>query len=195
MSLSLEITPRGTGRTAIEVEMEVVRELTLEDLPLLDSARQTRSNPLKRITDRHHALARVIASGIRHGEAAVIVGYEPSRVSILMDDPTFMELVGFYRSMRDEEFRTVHERLAGVTADALDLISERFEDEETRKTITLNQAMEVAKLGADRTGFGPASSTTATHIHVGLAERMEAARRKAREAAKTIEILPAESAS
>lgn len=194
MPFELEITPRRLGRSPIEVEAEVLRELTVEDLKRLEEPRTAPQTTIKRLGDRHHALARILAAGqLTHNEAAIAAGYEPGRVSILLGDPTFQELVQFYRSMKDEEFRGVHEKLAGVAADALDAIQERLEDDTKRDAMPTATLIEIAKMGADRTGHGPTSSSTVNHnIHVGLAERMEAARRKAREASRTIDVTPRE---
>lgn len=183
MELQLEIFGQP-GRPAAPLTAEVERELTVADARMLEVDRGTEAPALKRLTDRHHSVARLLASGMAPGEVAAVVGYSLSHISILQGDPSFRELLKTYRGVQDAEFRTVHERLAGVAADALDLISERLEDEEQRAKITTIQAMEIVRLGADRTGHGPQSSTTSINVHVGLAERMEAARKKARAASE-----------
>lgn len=185
MPIALEITPRTTGRPEMPLAATFVRELVIDDLQALEAVRGTsQPSALKRLTDRHHGLARIIASGnASREEAALTMGYVPGRVSVLMSDPAFKELVNFYRNMKDKEFRDVHQRLVGVTADALDEISDRLEDETTRKAMSMNTLTDLVKLGADRTGFGPQSSTTNVSVHIGVADRLEAARRRAREAA------------
>ncbi len=194
MDLGLELIVRGTGRQPADFSHTFVRELTLADVKALEGARGSEANSLKRLSDRHHALARNLAAGIKPGQAGAICGYDASRVSILQADPMFRELVEFYRSQEDKIFRDTAERLAGVTNGALDLIEERLEDPEAREKITIPQALAIAELGADRSGFGPASTNTPVNVHVGLADALEARRKRAREAAKTIEAVPREAA-
>src|SRR5262245_60849946 len=94
--LQLEI--RRQGPPAIE-EVEVVGEITLADLAIANGPRQTTYEggfALKRLSDRHHAVARAIASGMQDVTIAAMFGYEPSRISLLKADPTFQELVRGY---------------------------------------------------------------------------------------------------
>lgn len=186
MSMELEIAPRKFGRAPVDLDFAVERALTPDDAGALNEERGVKSSPLRRITDRHHMLARLLAAGQTCNEAALIAEYHPNRVNILKNDPAFKELIEFYRSQKDREFRDVAAKLAGITSDALDLIEERLEDEVERAKISTMQALEIVKVGADRSGFGPSSSTTAVNVHIGLAERMEAKRRAAREAAMTL---------
>ena len=102
-------------------------------------------------------------------------GYDPSRVSILKSDPAFTELVAFYRKGQEEQYYGIHEKLAGVAGDALDELQERLE--EKPKDFSVGQLMDLSKMGADRTGHGPSSSTTIDVKH-GLAEKLDAARKR-----------------
>lgn len=195
MDLQLEIVGKP-GRGARELWVEFERELTPGDVALVQVNRETEPSHVKRLTDRHHTVARLLAGGMAEGEVAAVTGYTLSRISILKADPTFNELLKVYRANKDMEFKSTFAKLAGVAQDALDLISERMEDEAERAKITVPQALEIAKLGTDRTGHGPASTNTTVNVHVGLAERMEAARRKAMAASepRVIEAVPREAA-
>ncbi len=68
--------------------------------------------------------------------------------------------------------------------EAQTILAERLED--TPEAIAIDALLDITKLGADRTGFGPASRTTNVHVHVGLADRLKTAR----ERAKVIEHAP-----
>lgn len=173
MDLDLDITPRTRGRAALPLSAEVVRELGEADVYALAAERGTKPPPLRRISERHHALARAIASGMPDGEAAIVCGYDISRISILKGDPAFRELLAFYREERDRAFRSVQDKLAGIASDALDELQTRLEDEPEK--LTVGQLLNVITMGTDRTGNGP-QSTQNVNVNEGLAGRMEAAR-------------------
>lgn len=183
MALGLEIEVRRTGRVEVPLAWAVERELTLDDVAALAEARDTKPSVLKRLTDRHHSLARLVAAGMKQNEAALVCGYDPDRVSILKTDPMFKELVEFYRSQEQKQFRDLGARLAGMAADATDAIQERLEDDEQRDKIPLVTLLKIVELGADRTGFGPSATQTNVNVHVDLAGKLEARRKAARETA------------
>jgi hypothetical protein len=177
MDLSGELF-RTRGRAPKPIAAVVVRELEKNDLLLLDGEKGSKPSALKRLTERHHALARNIASGMALGEAAIIQGYSLSRVSILQNDPAFKELLKFYREDAERPFRDLHNRLAGMSMDAAEELAARLEEDMQAedKKISIGQLMEITKLGADRTGFGPQSSQL--NVNVDLSGRLEAARKR-----------------
>jgi hypothetical protein len=180
MDLSSEIF-RTRGRAAKPVVAAVVRELDAADLVLLSSEKGVKPSAIKRLTERHHALARNLASGMPIGEAAVLQGYSLSRVSILQNDPAFNELLEFYREDAQRPYRDLHNRLSGLSMDAAEELASRLEEdmqaEDTKdKKVSIGQLLEITKMGADRTGFGPQS--TSVNFNVDLAGRLEAARKR-----------------
>lgn len=176
MELELLMRPKGEGYTA-----EVGAPLTMGDVAKLQLPAPPRP-ALKRITDRHHAFARMIAGGGKPGEVEAYLGYAAGTHARIKDDPSFKELVEFYRSDVQREYRGVAEKLSGIASDALDLIEERLNDPKERPKISIKTAMEVAALGADRTGHGPQSTTNANvNVFTDLASRMAEARRRANE--------------
>lgn len=181
-------TVRTRGRVALPIVTEVVRELTRKDLEYFSEEKGTKSPALTRIRSRHHALARALAGGMPVGEAALMVGLSLNRVSILQADPGFQELLKFYEADIDRVYRDVHESLASLSYDAVEELRTRLEDEPEK--LTPGQLLEMAKMGADRTGHGPQSSTTNVNVNVDLATRMEQARRRLAEHRKTIEASP-----
>lgn len=178
MDLELDII-RTRGRAAQPLTFEIERELGEDDVRALSVEKGSTPPAIKRITDRHHALARLIVDGKSMGEAAYICGISLSRVSILKNDPQFQELLEFYRSEQAEYFKDMHERLANLSSDAVQLVADRMEDDPN--SLTTNQLLEIAKMGADRTGFGPQSSQTNLNVNVGVADRLAAARMRRRE--------------
>lgn len=168
---------RTRGRAKREVVAAVVRELEGGDLALLGAEKGSETTTLKRLSERHHALARNLASGMPVGEAAIFSGYCASRVSILQDDPAFKELVVFYQQTEVMPmYRDLHQRLSGLALDAAEELAARLE--ETPENISVGQLMDVVKMGADRTGFGPQTSQTNVNINVDLAGRLQRARER-----------------
>lgn len=165
------------------LEFAVVRPLQEADLVLLASPGATPAIPLKRISERHHALARLLALGTAPSEAAVVVGYELSRVSILQGDPSFKELVEFYRAQVDAEFADTVGQLAGFSKDVLQELRGRLEDKP--ESFDNKELKELLVTTLDRTGFGPTHKQEQT-ITVNLGERLAQARLRAAEARREL---------
>jgi hypothetical protein len=179
---------RTVGRPSALCEVEIVRELTQDDLARLDEPRPSAKPPavIKRLHERHHALARFVAAGLTNWEASALTGYEPSRISILRNDPTFRNLVSFYGEKKDALIADMHLRLSGLSVDAIDELRNRLE--EKPEEFTNGQLLDMVKAGADRSGHGP--STTNVQVNVGLAQRMDNARRRVEAIPRTIDITP-----
>ena len=102
---------RGTSVTAAEA-----RPLTGEDIArITDEERATKAPCLKKLRQRHHALARAIASGMPQGEAAISCGYTDAYVSTIKSSPAFTELVEFYKGEVEKEYLGMHEAMAAAT--------------------------------------------------------------------------------
>ncbi len=139
----------GPGRLPVPLHVEYVRDIEEADLALM-AIQPLGSTPptLKRITDRHHALARLLAAGVIDGEAALIVGYDISRVSILKNSPAFQELLALYQEESKREFTTVLEHMAGISRDAVLELRERLEENPTK--FSNNDLLKVSTEFADR---------------------------------------------
>ena len=160
--------------------------LTRADIQMLTTQEKGYSgdaakNPLQRITERHHALARLLAVGTPPGQAAIITGYSNATVSILQGDPSFQELVEFYSLEVNAEYRTMQAQLAGLGEDAIAELRRRVEDTPTELGAAF--LLDVVTKIADRTGNGPTSTTkNETVVTLDLSARMKAAREKAQAA-------------
>lgn len=175
--MDLDLIPlRTRGRAAKPLVATVVRELDPADLALLGEEKGSEAPAIKRISERHHALARNLASGMEPGEAGVVCGYSASRVSILQADPAFKELLHYYRTQVEHQYRDLHQRLSGLALDAAEELTNRLEDDP--EAFSIGQLMEVTKMGADRTGHGPQSSQTNLNVNVDLAGRLKEARQR-----------------
>lgn len=183
MDLGLDIAqPR---REPKELTWRLARPLARADLAMLAEKRDTKAPTLKKLTDRHHRLARLLAEGEKPGVAALRCGYTPSRVSILLADPTFEELVEFYRQEVHEVYIDGHEMMASVRNMALQIIADRMEEEPEK--VKLAEALEVVKTTADRSGMGP-STKQEVNVNVNLASRLEEARKRV--AQRMIDVTP-----
>lgn len=158
---------------------EVARPLVEADIQMLSTtSRNSEPSALKRLTERHHAAARLIAVGTPLSQVSIITGYVASRLSILQNDPSFQELILFYREAVNDEYRTMQAQLAGLGEDALAELRSRLEEAPEKMSNTF--LLDLVKSVADRTGNGPSSSTKAeVVVTLDLAARMKQARAKA----------------
>ena len=153
-------------------QIHTTREITTEDLPLLSAPKASRPEPVKKVSQRHHALARCLAVGMKNTEASLATGYDTHRISALKRDPLFQDLVAFYAEKVDESFDKTLSHLNGITMEAASVIRERLE--ERPDEIEIKDLVKLVQLGADRTGHGP-TSTQNVNTTVNLADRMRAA--------------------
>jgi hypothetical protein len=170
---------RILGRpSAPEVETDFVRELNEADLVLLDAPRGVQSKPIAKLRDSHHALARALSAGMKPGEASLITGYSLSRISVLQGDPSFKELLEFYRGHQDTAYANLHDRMATLSMDALEELRERLDDHP--EEFTPGALLEMVKTLADRTGFAPTTKSLNMNVDLNsFADKLQAARKRA----------------
>lgn len=147
---------------------------------------------LKKLKEKHHSVARLIAGGMTQRMVAAIAGYSESYVSILLDNPSMQELVGFYRTGYQSANEAITERLRRAAGTAVELLEAQMQVEGT--ATDPNILLGVAKLGYDRSGHGPSSQQhviTESHVfdHAELRRRDQQAR--AASASRIIEHQPA----
>ena len=167
---------RTKGRAAKPLTYVVGRELDDEDLAQLASEGRAQAVPaLTKLRERHHTLAKMLAQGSPEQDAAVACGYSLSRVSILKTDQSFRDLVAFYRQGVVERYYDMHEAAAALGRDAIEELHERLE--EAPEDFSIPQLMTLTSTMMDRVGHGPSSSTN-VNVNIGLADKLEAARRR-----------------
>lgn len=170
----LDMTPRLRGRAKKAPQALYVRDLTNADLDMLATERGTAARPIQRLRDRHHFLARCLANGMSNTEASAVTGYDPSRISILIKDPTFKELVSHYQVVKDSFRAEFQDRAELLALTAMNELQERLEDDpESMSAPTL---LEVMKTTADRTGHAPTVKTLNVNVNADLGSRLNAAR-------------------
>lgn len=153
---------------------QITRELTEEELDTAPAPANIAA--VKRITDRHRRMARMLASGCTPGEVCAATNITGPRLSVLQNDPSFKALVEFYRTREDEEYSLVQQRLEELGGAAIDEIQDRLET--SPEGFDIDDLLEVGKFAFDRSGHGPASKTTQTNVNVNIAARLEEAQRR-----------------
>lgn len=136
---------------------------------------------LKRVREKHHSVARLLAAGTTQRLTATITGYSESYLSILLNNPAMQELVDYYRIQRGNAVEVVAEKLRAGALGAVERLVDKMESNE----LDANALLGLAKLGLDRSGHGPRNTTeviTENHVydHAAIAEL----NRKAREGSK-----------
>lgn len=123
---------------------EYLRDVGLEDVKrLIENPVATQHPGLKQLRHRHHLLARLLAEGKSHQEAAFVAGYDLPRVSILLNDPAFADLVRYYESCVHEVFVDAQERAKNLAIAAIDELHGRIEEEPEK--FTNNELQRVAE--------------------------------------------------
>lgn len=115
-----------------------------DDLPLLHNTLPARRANLTQIRHTHHQLARLLAEGKSQTEASLITGYNPSYISVLKTDPSFMELMTYYSSQGEQVFVDVFERMRSLGLSTLDELQTRLETDPD--SYSLRELMEQAEL-------------------------------------------------
>lgn len=139
-----------------------VRELAAEDLR---QAERKMAPVVKKLRDRHHHLAKLVAMGLRPWEIAERGGFALNYVSLVQTDPAFKELVAQYRSVdlaafrqeRDEYYATLNHNRNMAARQINDQLEEA---EESGEKISLGNLIRVHADAADRTGYGKQTNYT-----------------------------------
>ena len=177
MELDLDLSElRMKGRAAKPLHTAQVRELEVDDLPKLEVEKGITAPPLAKISQRHHQLAKEVASGKTMTECSVLTGYSSGRISILLADDAFKELVTYYAGLVEETFIDRHQMLSDLAIDATRTLHERLEDEPD--DFSNGQLLDLIIKTSDRTGLGPATTSTNINIGVNMADRLQAARER-----------------
>jgi len=149
---------RARGRPAEPLQAAYDRPLTKDDIIALESRPVTTApkQTLKKVRARHHALARLLASGMDAITVSSIMGNSPDYIKLLKQDPTFQELITHYSTVAQEAFADVHQQLANLNQEAIAILAERMEEDPDQ--FTPDFLLSLIKTSADRTGHGPTTT-------------------------------------
>jgi len=124
------------------------------------------ATPRKRMSRVHHRVAQFLAGGMHPGRVALLCGLDIATVSILQSDPLFGELIEYYSSMVEDEFKTVVEEMADLNADVIGELRHRLDN--APDAFTVSQLLEAMKALSDRTGHGPSTNHNVRAVSVAL---------------------------
>jgi hypothetical protein len=157
-----------------------VRELTEDERPPPSTV-----SHVQKLRESHHALARALARGQTPIQASQATGYRVSRIYLLLRDPTFMDLVTYYKTDDEEARADIEARFAGMTADFMQELHDRLlDDPESLKPELLH---DVIKTFADRAGYAPVSRSKNLNINYSYGDRLDALKNAAARKTKTEE--------
>lgn len=169
LDLGDESRPRLQGNLRVPMYVEYSRDLTEADIAALSGPRGAEQpRALQRIHASHHSLARCLATGMKPGQAGLITGYSPGRISILQGDPAFQALVADYAQEAKSVFADLASRMNDLSLDAIEILQERLHA--NPETFTVPVLLELVKTFADRTGHGPGQEVS-LRMSVDLIDR------------------------
>lgn len=160
-------------RRADHVGVEAVRPLAADEV----AGSVAPAQRLNRIRDSHHAIARLLAQGLKDTEVSEATGFTQVRISILKRDPMFQELLEHYRNDVREAFVDTQARLAMLGNDLIQEMHERVLD--SPESVDTRTLLEAIKITADRTGHAPVSRSVNVNINTDIASRLAEARKRA----------------
>lgn len=117
-----------------------ITPLTKSDLSVLST--QSSAPVTKKLRANHHAIARLLAAGVRPVEISERLGMSPTTISILQKNPAFQELLLVYQNEAKEATFDLRERLVVLakvsTERLLEVLteSEDIDPDFLRKTVT-----------------------------------------------------------
>lgn len=152
-----------------------LRDIGEEDLPALRGASRELPyrRPLEKVRATHHLAARCIAEGKSNVETGFITGYTPVRISQLLKDPTFQELVAHYRKEVEGKWLNVQERLAALSMAVTEEMQERLE--EVPESFSNEELRRWAETLLDRSGQGKSTTVNVNtrELRVSLIEQIK----------------------
>lgn len=154
--------------------MTYVRDLRESDLSALANGTGAPAQQTRKLRDRHHALARLLAQGMTNTEASLVTGYDISYISVLKADPAVKQLIADYQKIDAGLQAEFMDRAAILTMTAMGNLQDLLEDDDNPASLQAN--LEIFKAGADRIGYGPQTKSTQVNVNVELGSRLAAAR-------------------
>ena len=162
------------GRPATPVLFEVLGELTAADLGrlALEAGPRVAVPPIQRVREIHRKQAELVAQGLSFMEIAARCDTTPQRLTQLMDDPSFTNLVEYFR-VQTEEVRIavterVLERYTDITELASDEIQRRLEDPAERAKMSIDELRRLQESAGDRSITPPRTAEKAQQPPVSI---------------------------
>jgi hypothetical protein len=160
-----DIVP-SRGAVAKPLVIEVVRDLTEADLHKLVDGEKNVGLHLGKLRTIHHQQARLLAEGRSISMVAALTDRTPQRITQLMADPAFADLVERYRTQIHDKAMDAATRAQIVLTDNSELAAEeinrRLEDPEIVRKIPIPVLVKITESGFDRTVAPPKGAPAAT---------------------------------
>jgi hypothetical protein len=118
--------------------------------------------------------------GRRDMEISALTGYSPGRIAALHRDPSFQELVAFYKREEDALNQDFMDRMGVVARDLLQSVHDDILD---LPYLPFKDKVEAFKVVTDRAGYAPVQRSISKSMNYTIAERMDAARKRKDDAA------------
>lgn len=172
-----------------------VRELAREDLAIIVEPR-AKVEATQKLRDPHHRLARLVASGIKHIDVVAKSGYSMNRLSQLLVDPAFNELVSHYRGIVTEAYvQGIDDYYELATTNMLKAerqIAEKLEEaDEEGKSLPTRDLIAISRDAADRFGYGKRQMNL--NVNVDFAAQLERTLERSRKAGANVPMKTLES--
>ncbi len=150
-----------------------VRPLTEADLSHLRE--RSVQQPIQKMRDSHHRVARLLASGIyKDYEVAAICGYSLAMIGILKRDPAVAELIAHYRALSYNEDADVISEAKARSLRIMAKYDRKLEDMiDEDEPMSVQQVLAVSADRHNRVGI--TAKQTNFNVNVGMAEKLEAA--------------------
>lgn len=165
--------PIGAGET----ELGEIEVLTKADLAIVLEKRPDSGSRLQKLRDSHHMLARMVALGKRYAEAGRLAGYAANRVSMMMKDPTFVELVDHYRAQIAEGWKQEVDEFTELAVGNMVMAERMLRDkleaaDEDDTQLPTRDLISISRDAADRFGYGK-RSTKDVNLNTDFATQLE----------------------
>ena len=153
------------GAISEDLGLEVLRELTFDDMKRLKDAPKLGVPVIQKLRSVHHHQAKLIAEGKKLVDIAVEVGCTTQRLVQLQNDPTFAELVLYYRDQITTANIDIAQRVQAKILDvgemAVNELHDRLENDETRRRMPVGEVRKMAEFAMDRTVAPPKQAMNA----------------------------------
>jgi len=153
-----DVKPKAMVTCVVEgiLEESDLRELAMTAIDAAAARPEEEDDPsdLKKVREKHHSVARMIANGLTQRMVSKLCGYTEGYISVLLNSPAMQELVELYRIQNGAAAQVITEKLKTVGLKAVEKLEQKLEADELNNQDLLG----MAKLGLDRGGHGPTST-------------------------------------
>lgn len=177
----LRLAPKKASR---DLHVDVLREITAADRAMLVSLEgatgTTKTTVVQKLRDSHHRAAKAFAAGMTRAQVSNQTGYSHNRLSVLLNDKSFQDLIEVYRKTGHDEFLEYSDLATAnmirgefIVAEALEAVADR----ETPLSLgELRPVLDIISSRQDRFGF-PKQAVN-HNVNHDFAGRLQAARQR-----------------